>query len=417
MSARDPAPPPPRAPRPGRACDDRPSREAARARAAGTARAWAEISLDAIRDNVRALLGAAPGARLLAVVKADAYGHGAVEVARVAVASGAWGLGVATVEEGVELRRAGLASPVLILGPAPPEHLETAVGHDLAITAFRLDTAQAASRAAARAGREARLHLKVDTGMGRIGAAPEDAVALAQAIRALPRVALEGCFTHLATADEPDLAPARSQLATFRALLRALEAAGVGPLVRHAANSAATLRLPEARFDLVRCGIALYGIAPAAHLRGVRLRPAMRLCARVAHTKRVAAGTPIGYGWAYRAPRATTIATIPVGYADGYPRLAGGSGGVAVGGRRVPIAGRVSMDQITVDAGEVPVAVGDEVELWGAAIGVEEVAAAAQTISYEVLARVPRRVPRVFLDGGRVRAVRTLLGTIPGVPG
>src|SRR5579884_1868863 len=147
MSARDPAPPPPRAPRPGRACDDRPSREAARARAAGTARAWAEISLDAIRDNVRALLGAAPGARLLAVVKADAYGHGAVEVARAAVASGAWGLGVATVEEGVELRRAGLASPVLILGPAPPEHLETAVGHDLAITAFRLDTAQAASRA------------------------------------------------------------------------------------------------------------------------------------------------------------------------------------------------------------------------------------------------------------------------------
>lgn len=372
---------------------------------------WAEIDLDAIRDNVRAVAGVlSPGTRLMAVVKADGYGHGAVEVARAALEGGAQWLGVATTDEGVQLRRAGIQAPVLVFGPTRPDDAARAVEHDLTVTVFEAEVAQALGRAAGESGRPARAHLKVDTGMGRIGVAPDEAAALAREISAVPGVVLEGCFTQLATADEVDLAPARAQLETFRTVLREIERARTSVRIRHAANSAAALALPEAHLDLVRVGIAIYGIAPAPHLAGrVRLRPAMRLCARVGQVKRVGAGTPIGYGHAYRTPGATTIATIPVGYADGYPRLAGQQGRVLIRGRRVPIAGRVSMDQMMVDAGETPIQVGDEVELWGPTLAVEEVAEAACTISYEVLARLGRRVPRVFLQNGRVCAVQTML--------
>lgn len=372
--------------------------------------AWAEIDLDAIRDNVRALRQIlSPGTRLMAVVKADAYGHGAVQVSRAAIEAGAWGLGVATVDEGVELRRAGLDVPVVVLGSIPPEGAHAAVRHDLAVTVFQAEVGHALSLAAGRTGGIARVHLKVDTGMNRIGVAPRDAVGLARAVCALPDVVLDGCLTHFATSDEPDLAPARAQLETFRAVLDDLKVAGVTIRLRHAANSAATLALPEAHLDLVRCGIAVYGVPPAPHLAGrVPLRPVMRFRARVSHTKHVGAGTPIGYGGAYRSRRATTVATIPVGYADGYPRLAEEGACVMLGGHRVPLAGRVSMDQLMVDAGETPVRVGDEVELWGDAMPVDEVAGAARTISYELLARVSRRVPRVFMQEGQVRAVRTL---------
>ena len=374
--------------------------------------AWAEIDLDAIRSNVRALVGIlSPQTRFMAVVKADGYGHGALEVARTAVEAGAWGVGVATADEGVLLRRASLTSPILILGPTPPEDADTAVAHELAVTVFHADVARALSEAAGRIGRRARVHLKVDTGMGRIGVAPREAVPLARLVSSLAHVQLEGCFTHLATADDVDLAPTHAQLASFRAVLGDLDRAGIAAGMRHAANSAAALALPESHFDLVRCGIAVYGVAPAPHLKGrVRLRPAMRLRAWVMHAKRVEAGTPIGYGHVYRAPRATTIVTIPLGYADGYPRLAGEGGRVLINGHRVPIAGRVSMDQMTVDAGDMPVRVGDEVELWGETLPIEDVAAAARTISYEVLAGVSPRVPRVFREGGQVRGVRTLLG-------
>ena len=371
--------------------------------------AWAEIDLDAIRDNVRALgaLLRRP-ARLLAVVKGDGYGHGAVEAARAALEAGAQVLGIATVDEGVQLRRAGLRAPSLVLGYTPPDDALRAVEHDLALTVFQSEVARALSQAAAHSGRRARAHLKVDTGMGRLGVAPQEAVALAREISALAGVTLDGCFTHFATADEQDLAPAQAQLETFRTVLRDLDRAGIAPGMRHAANSAATLALPDSHLDLVRVGIAMYGIAPAPHLAGrIRLRPAMRLCARVAHVKRIAPGTSIGYGRVYRAARETTIATVPLGYADGYPRVA--TGHVMLRGQRAPIAGRVSMDQLMVDAGDVPVRVGDDVELWGPAVGVEEVAEAARTISYEVLVRLGRRVPRVFMASGRMIAVRTML--------
>jgi len=374
-------------------------------------RTWAEIDLDAIRHNIRSLLAQLmSGTRFLAVVKANAYGHGAVDVARAAVEAGAWGLGVATTDEAVQLRRAGLRAPIMHLGPLSGEDAESIVAHDVFASVFQLEVGRALSRAAGRAGGTALMHLKVDTGMGRIGVAPGDAVAMAQALLTLPHVRLEGCFTHFATADEEDLAAARSQLDVFRHVLEALRDAGIAAGIRHAANSAATLAMPESHLDLVRCGIAIYGLSPAPHLRGkARLAPVMNMRARVAHVKRVPHGTPVGYGAVYRTPGATTIVTIPAGYGDGSPRLAGEGGTVLIRGRRLPIAGRVSMDQMMVDAGDLPVEVGDVAELWGTALPAEEVAAAARTISYEIVTRVSARVPRLFLEHGRVRSVRTLL--------
>ncbi|HEV2283737.1 MAG TPA: alanine racemase [bacterium] len=372
---------------------------------------WAEIDLDAIQHNIRALRGilTAP-ARLMVVVKANAYGHGAVEVARAAASAGAWGFGVATVDEGEELRRAGVREPVVLLDLTMPEEAARTVALDLAAGVADLDAARALSRAATSSGRAARVHLKVDTGMGRAGCAPADAPAAARAIAHLPGVALEGCYTHFPSADDPDLTATREQAAVFSNVLASLREAGVGGLLCHAANSAATLAVPEAHFDLVRCGIAVYGISPAPHLGArVPLRPVMRLRARLVQVKRVAAGTAVGYGREYRAGRETTIATVPLGYADGYPRLAWRSAAVALAGRRVPIAGRISMDQLTVDAGDLVVRTGDDVELWGPALPVEEVAAAAQTIAWELLVRVAPRVPRVYTSGGAVRSVRTLV--------
>ena len=383
-----------------------------RAPARITRPAWAEIDLGAVRDNVRAISAALrQPAGFMAVVKADAYGHGAVMVAQAAVGAGASWLGVATLDEGVQLRRAGLAAPILVLGHATEDEAESAVAHDLAVAVSRLEVARALGQAASRAGRRARVHLKIDTGMGRLGVAPGDAASLARALTALDGVHLDGCFTHFATADDRDLAFARAQLEEFRRALRELEAAGVSSGVRHAANSAAAMALPESHLDLVRVGLALYGISPAPHLAGrVPLRRVMRLRARVTHVKRVPRGTTIGYGRAYRAERSTTIATLPVGYADGYPRLLSGRGVVALAGHRVPIAGRISMDQCTIDAGDLPVRVGDEAELWGEEVPVEDIAGWADTIAYEIVAGVSPRVPRVFLRDGQVVATRSLMG-------
>lgn len=376
-----------------------------------TRRAWAEIDLGALQENVRAIAAALrKPARVMAIVKADAYGHGAPAVARAAVEAGAAALGVATTDEGVQLRAAGLGVPILLLGHTPPEEAEIAVTNDLSVTVFHMDVARALSRAASRGGRPAKIHVKIDTGMGRIGIAPTDAPSFVRDACQLPGIVLEGCFTHFATADDADLDPARAQLAAFRAVLRRLDEAGLRVGLRHAANSAAAIALPESHLDLVRVGIALYGIPPAPHLGSrILLRRVMRLRARVTHVKRVPAGTPIGYGGVYRAAGTTTIATIPVGYADGYPRLLSGRGEVSLGGARLLLAGRISMDQCTVDADETAVRVGDEVELWGEEVPVEGVAERAQTIAYELLAGVSRRVPRVFVRNGQVVGVRTLL--------
>jgi alanine racemase len=369
---------------------------------------WAEVDLGAIARNVATLRRHASPAQLCAVVKADGYGHGAVEAARAALAGGADVLAVALVAEGAELRDAGIASVVLVLSQASTDELDELVARDLDATVYTDEGVRDLGAAAARAGRDAsrpvRVHLKVDTGMHRVGVQPADAVSLAKAIDADAALELRSVFTHCAVADEPEDPFTATQIDRFRATLADIAAAGLEVPCVHAANTAAAIDHPDARLDLVRVGIGCYGIDPAPALAGrVPLEPALSLHARVSHVKRVAAGEGISYGLRYRPAVETTIATVPLGYADGLPRRLGALGGeVLVGGRRRPIAGSVTMDQILVDCGDDPVAVGDEVVLIGSQ-GTDRITAAdwaerLDTIAYEVVCGISPRVPRRYLE-------------------
>lgn len=364
-------------------------------------RTWAEIDLDAIASNVRAIRSLlAPGLRFMAVVKADGYGHGAVPVARAAVGAGAEWLGVATVGEGLALRKAGLEAPLLVLGSAVPEEVPEAARADLSLTVTSMD----ALGALLRAGRRARLHLKIDTGMTRLGVQPAEVAAVLRRL-AKAGMRLEGVCTHLATADDADHTYAREQLNRFDQALPAVRRKFPKAIV-HAANSAGALGHPRARYDLVRIGLALYGLYPAGHFaEKVKLRPAMRVLSRVVRTMRVPPGTAVSYGATYRVLRPSTVATVACGYADGYPRLAGLNAEAALGGERVHVAGRVCMDHLMLDAGDRPVRVGDEVELFGREVPADEVAEWAHTIAYEITCGVGPRVPRVYVKGSKVAAV------------
>jgi len=362
--------------------------------------AWAAVDEGVIESNVRVVRAAVEPAEVWAVVKADGYGHGAVTAARAATRGGATGLCVALVQEGIELRAAGIGSPVLVLSEQPPEQSVELVRHGLAATVY--SRAQIAALVAAGA-HDHPVHLKVDTGMHRVGCRPEDAVALAGAIAATGgSLRLEGVCTHLAVADEPDHPFTGAQLATFDRVLAALAAAGHRPDVVHAANSAGGLCHPAARRAVVRAGIAIYGIRPGELVPDAvvgDLRPAMSLHARVSHVQRVEAGEGVSYGLRHRFPRATTVATLPIGYADGVPRRLSAVGGeVLVGGVRRPIVGVVTMDQLMVDVGDDPVAVGDPAVLLGRQgdeeVRAEEWAHALGTIGYEITCGISRRIPR-----------------------
>jgi alanine racemase len=331
---------------------------------------WAEVDLDAVRANVRTLAELAAPAALMAVVKADGYGHGAVPVARVALDAGATWLGVALVEEGAELRAAGIDAPILVLSEPPPAAAPAVVALGLTPVAYTPVGIEALAKAIAQADGAERLpvHLKVDTGMHRVGCDVADARALAESIATRDELNLEGVLTHLAVADEPDNPYTAQQLDAFDGVLDALRNSGVAFDLVHAANSAGLLAFGDrVRFDLVRCGIAVYGVPPAPALaERARLRPAMALKARVSHVKTLPAGARLSYGLRYTMPRDGTVATVPVGYADGVPRaLSDGGGEVVVRGRRHPIAGTVTMDQLMVNVGEAPVEVGEEVVLIG----------------------------------------------------
>ncbi len=367
--------------------------------------AWGEVDLDAVRANTRALAAVAAPAALLAVVKADAYGHGAVPVARAALDAGATWLGVALVEEGAALRAAGIDAPVLLLSEPPPEAAGAVVAAELTPVVYTEPGIEALAKAVAEHPPDTPLpvHLKVDTGMHRVGCDPEAATALVGAVDARPELVLDGLCTHLAVADEPDRPENDVQLDQFRRLLQHLDAGRGRPPVVHAANSAALLALPDARFDLVRVGIALYGVAPAPALTGrVPLTPVLSLRARVTYVKELPAGARLSYGLRYELERRARVATVPVGYADGVPRNLGLRGGeVLIGGRRHPIAGTVTMDQLMVDVGDAPVDVGDEVVLLGAQ-GTDEVTATEwaerlDTIAYEIVTGIGPRVPRHYL--------------------
>jgi len=372
-------------------------------RGAGWQRAaWAEVDVDAIAHNASALRDAAAPAQLCAVVKANGYGHGAVDVARAALAGGATWLAVALVEEGVALREAGIDAPVLVLSQPSPAGVEEAVASGLTPTLYTAEGVAAAASAATAATGLVDVHVKVDTGMHRVGAAPADALALVKAVEAAAGLRFAGLWTHFPVADEPDKdAATEAQLERLANVAAELTAAGLAPPMLHASNSAGALAHPAARLDMVRCGIALYGYAPCAPRGGpVELRPALSLKARVSHVQRLPAGERISYGWRYQLAEESVIATVPLGYADGVTRaLAAAEGQVLVAGKRRPIAGTVTMDQLMVDCGAGEVAVGDEVVLIGRqgseAIWADEWAGRLDTIAYEVLCGIGPRVPRV----------------------
>jgi alanine racemase len=363
----------------------------------------AEVSLGALRSNCREVCALVGGAvTVMAVVKADAYGHGAVAAARAFRDGGAQALGVSTVAEGAELRRAGIDGPIVVLGGVFRGEAKTVVEHGLGAAVWTPGCARALGAAAA--GRTVDVHLKVDTGMTRLGVDLADVRALGEAVRAVEGVRIAGVFSHFASADAVDTLAAKAQVERFREAAAALAAAGIRPPHVHLANSAAVLSTPDAHFSMVRPGIMLYGYAPAPHLAArAKLRPAMRLRTAVAQARQVEAGRPVGYGGTFVTSRPSTIAVVPMGYADGYHRLASNRASVLVRGKRVPVAGRVCMDHTMLDVTDVGgVETGEPVVAFGrqagAFLGADELAAWCDTISYEVLTSVGRRVPRVYVE-------------------
>ncbi|MCW2872353.1 MAG: alanine racemase [Streptomyces oryziradicis] len=370
-------------------------------------RAWARIDLAALRANVEALRARAPGAGLMAVVKSDAYGHGMVPCARAAIEAGATWLGTATPQEALELRAAGVGARALCWLWTPGGPWREAIEADIDVSVSGMWALREVVAAARAAGRHARVHLKADTGLGRNGAQPADwpeLVAAARAAEAQGAVQVTGLWSHFACADEPGHPSIAAQLASYREALAHAERAGLRPEVRHMANSPATLTLPESHFDLVRTGVAMYGISPVPQLGAPAdfgLRPVMTLGARIALVKAVPGGHGISYGHKYTTPGATTLALVPVGYADGIPRHASGTGPVLVAGKWRTVAGRVAMDQFVVDLGGDSAEVGDEALLFGPGDRgeptAEDWALAADTISYEIITRIGTRVPRVYV--------------------
>lgn len=363
---------------------------------------WADIDLGAIAHNIETIADLVAPAEVCAVVKAGGYGHGSVPVGRAAVEAGATWLAVALVEEGRVLREAGIRTPILVLSEPRPLEMVEVVAYDLTPSVYSGEGLAAAAAAANQGGRRLDVHLKIDTGMHRVGARPEDAVALANAIGDKDSLHMAGVWTHCAVADDPDPTYTNRQLDTFDAVCGDLQAAGVDVGMRHAGNSAVAIAHPRGRYDMVRVGIATYGLPPSPNLADrVELRPAMTIRSEISFTKRIAAGDGVSYGLIWQSPRDTTIATVPIGYADGIRRRAGRVGGeVLIRGRRHPIVGQVTMDQLMVDCGDHEVAPGDEVVLIGAQgadrITAGEWAAKLDTIGYEVVCDIESRVSRRY---------------------
>lgn len=367
---------------------------------------YIEVDLDAIAHNVRALKAfIGPAVELFAVVKANAYGHGLVPVAQTVLRHGVSRLAIGRLSEGLQLRQAGIAAPVLALCYLMPDELRIAVERDLVPTVGEMESALVVSALGVARQKPVPVHVKIDTGMGRYGVMPDQAVSFFNQIATLPGLAVEGVFTHFATADERDKTFAREQFQIFQDVLAELSAAGHSIPLLHAANSAAALDLPETHLGAVRSGLALYGLYPSEGVsHALPLRPALTLKSHVASVRQLPAGASISYGRSYITPRPMTVALVPIGYGDGYHRLLSNRGAVLVNGQRAPIVGRVCMDQVVVDvSGCGPVALNDEVVLIGqqgdARITVEEIAGWAETISYEITSALLARLPRFFRGG------------------
>lgn len=386
---------------------------------------WLAVDLDAVAANIAALrswVGA--NVQLAAVVKAQAYGAGAVEIARTARAAGASWLAVARVHEGQELRAAGDRGPILVLTHTDPTEAEAAVAAELAVTVDSVLLGEALGAAARRTGRRAQVHIKVDTGLRRFGTDPPDVLPLVRALSAIEGVELQGLYTHFANADEPDQSFTHTQLARFREVVAELTAAGYRFPLLHASNSAATLAMTAAHFDLVRIGLALYGVNPGGAVpAGVTLRPAVAFRARVARLLTVHTGEGVGYGQTWRAPGPTRVAVVAAGYADGIPRALSNRGMALVNGRVVPVIGRISMDLTTLNVTECSaVQVGTVVTFFGregeAELSLPRFAEMIGTIPHEALALIGSRVPRVYHRNGQIVRIARLNGDVDAaVPG
>jgi len=364
----------------------------------------AEVDLSAIRENIAAIRArVGPKVKIMPAVKADAYGHGAVEISRACLIAGADALGVACIEEAIELREAGISAPILILGCSEPSTVEYIVSHDIISTCSDIVYAQALSDSAVKQAKKALIHIKVDTGMGRIGVAPEDACDFITAVSSLPSLNIKGVFTHFPSADEQDRSFTLAQIATFRKILSGLNRRDIGNLIVHASNSGGILAFPEADFDAVRPGIMIYGLYPSEEVsRSIPIREALTLKTRIVYLKHAIEGMTISYGRTHILKKNSKIATLPIGYGDGYSRLLSNQGDAVVRGVRVPVIGRVCMDQILIDVTNVPdVSIGDEVVLYGGGydfLSVSEIANKIGTISYEVLCNIGKRVPRIYMN-------------------
>jgi len=380
---------------------------------------WVEINLDAIANNVKnikKLIGEKK--ELMAVVKGNAYGHDILEVSSVVLNNGATRLAVARLEEGIFLRKAGITVPILILGLTLKQQAELLVSYNIIPTVCEYEMIEKLSESAIKEGKVVKVHLKVDTGMGRIGIFPHDILRFIKRIRDLKNVEIEGIFTHFSVADEKDKTYTEEQFRKFMEVLTVLEKEEIKILVKHVGNSATLLDLPHMWLDLVRPGISVYGLYPSREVqKTVKLIPAHTFKTRIVFLKELSMGESIGYGRTYTInQRRTKVASLPVGYADGYNRLLSNQGQALVRGKRVSVIGRVCMDQTMIDVTDLPqVEIGDEVVLWGRQgqeeITVEEIADKVKTINYEVV-HMPdkKRVPKLFIKNGRPWKIKTMLG-------
>ncbi len=384
---------------------------------------WVEVDLDRFSSNLRAVRtlvggsGGPDGAErgILLVVKADAYGHGAVEMAEAAAAEGVACLGVATLHEGIQLRQAGCRLPIMALSPLLPSEIHEAVAHGLDPTVCDLVFARELSAEAVRTGRAVRCHVEVDTGMGRTGVGESDAEAFLAAVAALPGLRLASLFTHFPDADNADLSFAEDQVRRFRALAAHLAGHGIRPPRLHAANSAGVANLPDARFDWVRVGLLAYGHRPPNDRAKLDLAPVMSFKSRLVQVRELPAGATVSYGRSYVTPRPMRIGVVAVGYGHGYSWLLSNQGHMLVRGRRVSIVGRVTMDLTMVDLTPVPEAqVGDDVVLFGdqdgASLTLEEVAEGSRTLPYEIMCTIGKRVTRIYVRDGRPVKLTSLVG-------
>ena len=380
---------------------------------------WVEINLDAIANNVKnikKLIGEKK--ELMAVVKGNAYGHDILEIASVVLNNGATRLAVARLEEGIFLRKTGITVPILILGLTLKQQAELLVSYDITPTVCEFKMAEKLSESAVKMNRMAKIHIKVDTGMGRIGIFPHDSIRFIKRIRALKNVKIEGIFTHFSVADEKDKSYTEAQFKKFIEVLTILEKEGIRIPVKHVGNSATLLDFPHMWLDLVRPGISIYGLYPSTEVRKtIELIPAHSFRTRIVFLKELPTGECISYGRTYTTnKKRTVVASLPLGYADGFNRLLSNQGKALVRGKRVSVIGRVCMDQTMIDVTNLPqVEIGDEVVLWGRQgqeeITVEEIADKIKTINYEVV-HMPdkKRVPKLFIKNGRPWKIKTMLG-------